>query len=728
LNKLPPELVSLVHHVELNKAGWWERGIQRFAVAAVWLSGKNLTTLELGDELKAQFSMSVPPSAVEEQVRVLLDAGTLVRLPDGKLKVSEGALSEFQKCVDEAEQVEAQAKLRFERIVEQLCPSLHRAHVWREFNEKLITPLVSSIGARTYELISGGSAVLEKAPGMAEYLGCYAVEVQPLLRAAVLTFLDPKDAVIRSFILRQLNAYFFVEAGGLESKALLALAKASMQPPSFAVFLDTNFLFSILELHENPSNEAAQYLIQLLADLKGKISCKLYVFPKTLDEIKGVIAFHRDLLKGLDLAPSLAAAALDADLTGVARKFAETATKATSTLRAEDYFSPYLTDLIPILRKRGIEFFNQRVDGYATRQDVVDDLLDQLEFEKKFKEKAKTYAQLEHDMILWHFVTDKRPAHLESPLEAKYWIVTVDYHFLGFDQFKRKQLQGRVPVCLHPTALIQMLQFWIPRSEDFEKAVLGSLRWPFLYQEFDVGAERMTIRILEVLSRFENAGDLPRDVLGAILVNDALRQKLALEKNVEKQIELVKEALVEENQRVRAQLALEREQKEQLERDLARKSQSVVELERSANSRELELGETRKELQDSEVVRKELEERLVRVEKDLHRMTTEAKEKTEFWAYLLGCFIGLLLLETAFSLLGFLVRWHWGFWRTNILAWTIGAVVWVWLADTVGARFIAISRHPIFSRLHRWRKWIYGVLLTELAGHAVWELVKGYFS
>ena len=74
--KLPPELISLVHHIELNKAGWWEKGIQRCVIAGIWLSGDPLTPTEVSEELRARFSMSIAPATVTEQIRHLCNSGT----------------------------------------------------------------------------------------------------------------------------------------------------------------------------------------------------------------------------------------------------------------------------------------------------------------------------------------------------------------------------------------------------------------------------------------------------------------------------------------------------------------------------------------------------------------------------------------------------------------------------------------------------------------------------
>jgi hypothetical protein len=82
-----------------------------------------------------------------------------------------------------------------------------------------------------------------------------------------------------------------------------------------------------------------------------------------------------------------------------------------------------------------------------------------------------------------------------------------------------------------------------------EEAMIGSMRLPFLFQEFDANAEK-AIHILEALGRFSNVGDLSKETISPILMKDVLRQKLSTESDIKKQVELVREALIEEHKRL----------------------------------------------------------------------------------------------------------------------------------------------------------------------------------
>jgi hypothetical protein len=73
---------------------------------------------------------------------------------------------------------------------------------WRSFNADFLMPLVREVGARTYELISGTRLHLDHTIKFPEYLARFPQESRGRVRTAVLTFLDPKDSQVRSYVLR----------------------------------------------------------------------------------------------------------------------------------------------------------------------------------------------------------------------------------------------------------------------------------------------------------------------------------------------------------------------------------------------------------------------------------------------------------------------------------------------------------------------------------------------
>lgn len=545
---LPKEVVALVHHIELNRSGWWDKVVQRLALAAVWLSDYPPSTQEIKKTLLDEFRLSLSHERVRAALSALEQQNLLVALDDDKYRIPDSQRVLFEQEVEAAEKVESDAREFFCGLARVLCPSIDAHSVWSTFQSEFLTPLIKEIGANAYRLITGEGLRVDQNL-VKHFLKRFESEYHPSLKELVTKFLDPKKEEVRAHISRMLHARFCVEAGGLPESAIKKLSATVGKQTAFRVFVDTNFLFSLLELHENPSNAAATELLDLILQLKSNPKVQLFIVPRTIEEAKTSIDSAKHRLSGIPAGTNFTQAALNVGVSGMAQRFLSERLRRGGKLTAEDWFGPYLTDFVALARGKGVEFFNESLDSYALRQDVIDDILYVQEVEKRLDEgRRKSYQKVAHDMILWHFVGDKRPAYIESPIDCRDWILTVDYRLIGFDEYKQKNSGSKVPLCLHPTSLIQLLQFWVPRTKEFEEAMLSSMRLPFLFQEFDAEGERTSLRILKGLGRFEGRDDISAQTITSVILNDGLRARIKSKKTEdwEAEIAFIRDALVEE--------------------------------------------------------------------------------------------------------------------------------------------------------------------------------------
>lgn len=371
---LPPELISLVHHIELNKAGWWDKAIEQLLVTTIWVAGKSLSASDVSADLKKSFQVDLDDNKIRDHLNRLCSKGVLVCMPTNEFKISEVFLTKYEDGMREAEELEKSVKDLFVMLIKEHCPTLDTKVAWESFNEKFLSPFIRETGANTYKLLSEGNINLSPAR-FERFLTNYPPELHLAFSNAVEDFLNPKNLHVRSYILRSLNAYFFIEAGSLRDDTLQALIKFTGSNPVFNIFVDTNFLFSILGLIHS-SDDAGQSLTTLTKRLSGKVTVKLYALPTTLDEAKRKLISTKQSLNGIRVLPNLAEAASHMNLDGLQIKFFEESRKR-GILSAEDYFEPYISDLTSIMRTKGIELYNEDVDPYKIRQDVIDDILSQ---------------------------------------------------------------------------------------------------------------------------------------------------------------------------------------------------------------------------------------------------------------------------------------------------------------------------------------------------------------
>ena len=550
------------------------------------------------------------------------------------------------------------------------------------------------------------------------------------MRATAVDFLDPKDADCRLYVIWHLNAYFFLEATQLKKRTLEVLAQSLGQRELFSILIDTNFLFSILSLHENPCNEAVHSLVGLIEKISQFVTVNLYVFPLTIDEAKRVLQSCQSHLAGLRLTPNLAEAAQSTRLSGLIKKYVEECRKVGRPISAESYFGPYITRLIEILSSKGVRFLDEDLRVYKDDPSIGYEIERQMDYEwHTYGKRGKDYKALEHDIILWHFTRQKRPAYVESPLDAKYWIVTVDYGLLGFDAHERERGPNGIPVCLDPTALIQMLQFWLPRTAELEEAVLSNLRLPFLFQAFDPSDEAVTVDILQVMSRFEDIGDLSVATVTNVLLDQALRQRMSAEKDSQKHIELVEESIAAQEVRLREELEDARGQARQ---EMSAREEAQQRLAYEANR----MKAVDQQLQEERQARRSLEERLKRFEDEAQERASRESTRKRIVGFCLKWVLSplaliLLLTYVIFLLLlnspQFAGLMRFGRWWPAIGVWSILMLPYVLLVDRRGAAEAIIRDWPPFSCFRRFKKRLL-VLLGTLSGgivaNALYDLIK----
>ena len=395
------EISALVHQVELNRAGWWDRTVQRLILAAVWLCEGPPTTDDVNEMLKSSFSLDLSRGKFDSAIGVLETQNLIIRIPGGGLRIPDQKRAEFEKEIAAAEAGTRAAREFFFELVAKSGQAIEPAEAWKVFDEEFLTPLIRDVGANAYRLLAGERLVADE--GLVDrFLKRFERKVRPALKQLVTSFLDPKRPEIRGHVSRMLHATFCVEASGLSEEAVQRLTKAMGKQVVFRIFVDTNFLFSLLELHENPSNAAAAELQEVIAKLKTNPKVQLYVTPRTIEEAKSSLSAAKFRATGLPVGIAFTQAALRAGVSGMMERFLIERARQNEKLSVNDWFDPYLNDFVPLARAKGVELFNVKLDSYATREDVVDDINLVMRFEEKVsrhRRKSSREGVARHDSM-----------------------------------------------------------------------------------------------------------------------------------------------------------------------------------------------------------------------------------------------------------------------------------------------------------------------------------------
>lgn len=648
-----PDIYSLVQHIELNKKGWLIAGIKAI-IKHVFGSQNNIsmTKIELKNIFENIGELYVNDADFIKAMNELVQNQELVETKPEFFKLSPEECSNYKESLNNFKLIESETKKYFINSLRELLPDtihVNLEEIWVDFFTLLITPLISKTGAKSFEIITGKSREIDY-DNSNEFFKKYHY-LHNYIQNLILNFFSNKNEFVKKYLLNLLKTYYFIEASHLPVESINRIYELSKVQSSLKIYVDTNFLLSLLDLHDNPSNDAATSLKELLNDVKNKITVKFYVFPITLQEFKNLILKYKDYIKRTPLLLSHARTLIERDeISGVAKKYYQKCLDIKSEINVDDYFDPYLTNLTVTLRRYGLELQNERLDDYsaANNMSVNDDILAQVEHriqKLKLEEVTFTAEEIEykkvnieqkfkHDCMLWHAVYDKRPEYIDSVKDIKNWILTLDFQFLSYDRFKTKQLNKDISLCLHPNDLISLLYFWVPRTQKFENAVLENFKLPFTFKEFDKKAEEISISILSALSYYENSEDLDQSTITELLTNQALRNKINSNNSIEENALIIKDEIFDkyiqkkkeisqkegENLELRDHIQKVEARLEDLNRNIVQLIEQQIDSRRLQTIKELEI---RKDYLSQQITQKEVEL------EELHEMLKKALHETD---------------------------------------------------------------------------------------------------
>lgn len=262
------------------------------------------------------------------------------------------------------------------------------------------------------------------------------------------------------------------------------------------VYLDTNVLFSLLDLHIHPENEACRNLIQLINDNKDKLKISFRVSELTMKELIGKKSDFDDLDINLTT-PAIRAILKSRKLDEFSRKFYEgLLNKRDETLDPKE-----IIDLAPITLEKGfsIKISRNRKQIEAIGESYLETKIQEYlryvqgknEFRQSFamdhkislRELTRSENQARHDIILREFIIDSRYSKMhEKPrafTDLKNFAISLDDVLIAFDkkEAKLKEPEFPFPVFFKPSFLLNKLIRLLPIkiTSDYKKAFFKAL-------------------------------------------------------------------------------------------------------------------------------------------------------------------------------------------------------------------------------------------------------------
>ncbi len=562
------------------------------------------TPLNITEAIHALFGIKLAEKDVTFCIRRLNERKSLITLQGGQMGLSQEVAQNLMARIADARRLEENVKTTWLKQIHSHKPSLGAEKLWivlRDYLAKAFRrhgiqaiALMDPTSDLAREQMGSLSSILESV--VREH---FDEGQRHGAREAVSSFVStvPSDRKRAEYIAQLADGafnYFSLTVAPEVSEKL----RSKINP--LTLFLDTNFLFGILNLHVNPQVDVSAELLEAIQQFK--LPFRLRYHDATSREMTNTLHYFGSELSKQTWPQHISRAAVKSEaLSGIELRYHHK--NADQHIEVEDFLSPYLHWEL-LLRERNIDIY--RVDSSEER------LLTRANLEADYKDflakvrRDKPLEAIQHDMAVLETVRSLR-SNGKNTLDAGVILVTCDYHLCRFDwESSRKE---RRPGCaMLPSLLWQILRPFISDSQGIDQAFAATFALP----EFAMtrgGAERAASRMLSILAGYK---DIPEETAVKMLADDLLLADLQSKKNEDEFARAIESAIAKEN----ASLF---EEKAALERQLAGEKQ-----EREA--RESQLHEATKTLQEKQ---KELADQIQALQKKERTIRTFAESSQQ---------------------------------------------------------------------------------------------------
>lgn len=627
----------LCHLVSLTKTGKTRGAIDNLVITAIGLDTAESfrSPDEVASAVESLFGIVIGSSDVRRAIDGAVAGGRLVRARGtGELSLSLATRGQLDGRIADSRDLESAVREEWslelraggyaagEPEVDQLwsCLQNYMARAFRRHGAMAVELLDARLMLNDHDQES----LVACMDGAISETGLAAERTKTA--AAISTFFKTTTPTRARYVAQLLDATFTFFALTVND-ATAAYLSQSLKPLS--LFLDTNFIFGLLGIHENPLSEASRELVSFVRGHSFPFT--FYVHERTLKEIAATLEHVADRLLGRRWSPELSRAAITTG-TGTGVELAYHRLNAESPVDPKIYLSKF-DHMVDLLKDHGVKLYRPPQTEVISVEEKALKIAEYMHFvETKRPGKPKPYEALDHDIVVWISLQRQRK-RTQSALDAGALFLTNDVLFRNFDW---KYLRdGNVGSVVLPGQLLQVLRPFVKATDDFDKRFVEA----FVAPEFRAAQTDYEDTASQVLSYLTTFKDVPAETAVRILTNEMLLARLRqTEQGSEEFKELIESALIEDN----AALLEEREAlNAQIEEEriktqtqlaaasaLVRDSQTAIEEARSDAARREQSAREEERLlaaQERQRLLDELTQQQARLEQSLHGARTEER-------------------------------------------------------------------------------------------------------
>lgn len=655
----------LCHLVALVRTGKVQSVVERAVALALVIDDVTpLTTVDqVVDVLRTVLGLHLAAPEAATAIEQLVDNGRLLRHPSsGRLVLSATERADIQGRIDAAAELQRRIKASWlEQVAAQGGPltSIDHDLLWVCLTD-FLARMFRQHGVNAIAFLTGTDSPEDQGFGMhidaaITQAGLHADRAD--VRTGIRLFLEHIDADRARYLAELLDGTFSFFALSVDDLAATYLGGTL---PKLDLFLDTNVIFGMFGLHDNPLTEASLELLRIIHD--NQLPFTLYYHVRTLDEIRTTLNSAAAELRSRHWSRELSRAIVATRArSGIVLRFHEL--NSQQTVDPAIFMSRW-EHIDVLLEEKGVRIYRPSHDRHSDedRWKLVADYKAFAE-QRRRGQPERPYQALDHDMSVWLSI-QKRRGRSRSPLGSGALLLSNDYLLQRFD-WRHLRGPGSATVVL-PTQLLQILRNYVPTSDDVDARFAAAFAAPELCSLDNNFAETQK----QVVSYLATLRDVPERAAVRILENEiALAQLRGLEATSAEFEEAIDSLVLKDNARLLSEAEAARRLAQRDAEDavaardeLAKVTAQVNELLSRFEERERRTAEERKAQEASEAG---AQERIRRLEADVERSTdalAHAEERQARQRARIGYGVGYglaVLLAVLTLLVPTRVGWGW---------------------------------------------------------------------
>lgn len=463
------------------------------------------------------FGLRMPEYQVQVSIDRLVADDRLQQSVDSILTLPNTDRMKLKGRIDEAKALEERVKNDWLESISRRFPSLSPDQAWQGL-QGYLSRTFRSHGLQTAALLDNS---LDIAPAYSESL--FSLLNESLREVFSPELLAPaRDAILSFFVDLESHSEQVAYIGQLEDGVFNYFSL--MVDPEIAVrfqkklnqltlFLDTNFLFDILDIHEKSSYvEISHELLDIIN--KNKFPFRLRYHQATLREMRATIAYLGSELRAQERTQTYSRTASYSPLAN--KSDAQYSRRNGATPIDADSFLKRYQHIDVLLKNKNIVVHRSQFERRRERAE----LLEKYQQFLASRGRIKPFETMDHDIAVLDSVHQLR-SKAKSSLEAGALFITCDYLLYMFD-WQTSQQQDRAACAVLPNNFLQVLLPFVPSDADFNR----SFEETFVIPEFRVIESKSSEARSKMLSYLAAYESLPEEIATQLLSNDLLLEPL----------------------------------------------------------------------------------------------------------------------------------------------------------------------------------------------------------